>query len=224
MFCGNCGTQNPDHAVFCKICGFQLKPQAGAYSATKLPARNQHRRPGVKQKRRKNSPVKLAIIVLLAIVLLGAALLIFGGRSYKATVKQFFNAQFEVDAKKILKLLPDGVIEYTIREEDFDDLDEMIDEMNDSIQDQIDYIERYLGSDWSASYQIASVENMPKDELESLKRTYKKLGVKVSAAKTVELELTVKAGETESSNSMDLSLIKVGNSWYIDIDSMGSLF
>lgn len=143
MFCGNCGTQNPDHAVFCKICGFQLKPQAGAYSATKLPARNQHRRPGVKQKRRKNSPVKLAIIVLLAIVLLGAALLIFGGRSYKATVKQFFNAQFEVDAKKILKLLPDGVIEYTIREEDFDDLDEMIDEMNDSIQDQIDYIERY---------------------------------------------------------------------------------
>ena len=48
--------------------------------------------------------------------------------------------------------------------------------------------------------------------------------MKVSAAKSVEVELTVTSDETESSNSLDVSLIKVGRSWYLDAMSMGNLF
>lgn len=231
MFCGNCGTQNPDNAAFCKRCGSQLRKQTRTHSTNSngltVKKRPQGRRPSGRSASQQKDATKLVVIAaiaMIAIIVLGTAFWMFGGRSYKATVKQFVNAQFDVDAEKLMKLIPDGVIEYMLDEEGFDDLDEMIDEANDNIQSQINSIERYLGKDWSVSYKIISVENMLSEELEKLKKTYKKCDVKVSAAKTVELELTVKAGETENSNSMDLSLIKVGNSWYIDVDSMGSLF
>ena len=50
------------------------------------------------------------------------------------------------------------------------------------------------------------------------------MDVKVSAAKTVEVEVNIHSDETETSNSMDISLIKVGRSWYIDINSMYNLY
>lgn len=230
MFCGKCGTQNPDQAAFCKKCGTRLNVQnkpatvTTAKTSVRGPVQPQRGRPAPKRKRRQDKKVGMIAVAVVTVILLITAFALFGGRSYKATIKQFVNAQFDVDAEKLVKLIPDGVLDYTLEEEGFDDLDEMIDELNDNIQDQIDYIERYLGTDWSVSYEITSVEKMPSKDLEKLKKTYKKCDVKVSAAKTVELELTVKAGETENSSSMDISLIKVGNSWYIDVDSMGSLF
>ena len=36
--------------------------------------------------------------------------------------------------------------------------------------------------------------------------------------------MTVKADETESSNTLEISLIKVGRSWYLDMMNMGGLF
>ena len=60
------------------------------------------------------------------------------------------------------------------------------------------------------------------DGLDDLKDAYEDADVKGSAGK--EVEITVIADETESSNSLDVSLIKVGRSWYLDVMSMGNLF
>ena len=97
-----------------------------------------------------------------ALVALIAVLALFGGRGYKTTVKRFADAQINVNAKEIFGLLPDGVIDYALEEDGFDSLDEMIDEANERIQNQIDYIERYAGTDWAVSYKITSVEKMQK--------------------------------------------------------------
>lgn len=232
MFCGNCGTQNPDNAAFCKKCGTQLNMQKRGSTPTvtqpsvKARPQPQQRRPVQKKSQRQDKRVgMIAMAVVVAIVLI-AAFALFGGRSYKSTIKKYVNAQFDVDAAAIFSLIPDDMLDYMLDDDgyDRDDLDDLIDEANEEIQDQIDSIERYLGEDWKVSYKIINIENVKGDDLKGLKKDYKKMGVKVSAAKTAEVELTVKVCETESSNSIDVPLIKVGRSWYLDVDNMGSLF
>ena len=48
---------------------------------------------------------------------------------------------------------------------------------------------------------------------------YEEIGVKVKEAKIVEVELTVKAfGMTESSE-MEIGVVKIGGSWYVDVNN-----
>lgn len=210
MFCGKCGVKNADDATFCTGCGAKLN----GGTPKKESSGDQNRKIGM-------IAVAVAAVAVIALVI-G----LFGGRSYKATVDKFFEAQFAADAEAIFELLPEKVVSYALEEEGYDDdeLDEMIEEMDEDLQDELDYIERYLGEGWTVSYEILTVEDVSGDDLDDLKDEYEDLDVKVSAAKTVEIEMTIVAGETETSNSMDVSVIKVGRSWYLDAASMGGFF
>lgn len=216
MFCGKCGEKNADDATFCAGCGANLNGGQITKSGTSAAVNPSD----------KNRKVGIIAVVTIAVVVIGIIVALFGGRSYKATVKKFVNAQFDADAEAILELIPKEMIEYALEEEGYDDdeLDEFIEEGNEELQDQLDSIEEYLGADWSVSYEILSVEDVTGDDLDDLKDDYEDIDIKISAAKTLKIELTVKAGETESSNSLDLSVIKVGRSWYMDFASMGSIF
>lgn len=228
MFCGKCGTQNPDHAAFCKECGAQLSQKkvpanANARVSSKVQPQSQRRHSAPKGRRRRDKKIGM---IAVAVIVLIAAFVLFGGRNCKSAIKQYVNAQFDVDAAAIFHLIPDDMIDYMLEDDgyDRDDLGDLIDDANEEIQDQIDSIERYLGKDWKFSYKVISLESVKSEDLADLKKDYKKMGINVSAAKTAEVELTVKVGETESSNSMEIPLIKVGRSWYLDANSMGSLF
>lgn len=217
MFCGKCGTKNADNATFCAGCGAKINVNQSAKSGTAITvsANNKERKIGI---------IAVAFIVVAIAVLV---FVVFGGRSYKATIDQFFDATFEADAEIIFEeLIPEAAIDYLLEEEgyDRDDLDEQIDEVNEEFQDQIDTIDDYLGDDWEVSYKILSDENLDGEELEDLKENYEDMDVKVSAAKTVEIEVQLKAGDTENSNTMDLSVIKVGRSWYLDVATLSSLY
>ncbi len=228
MFCGKCGTQNQDNAAFCKECGAQLsqtKAPANANARIPLQVKPRPQRKHVAPKGKYRQDKKMGIIAAAVIVLI-AAIVLFGGRSYKSTVNKYVKAQFNVDAAAIIRLIPDDVIDYMLEDKgyDKDDLDGLIEEANDSMQDDIDSIKRYFGENWKFSYKIINAEDIKGDNLKDLKKDYKRMGVNISAAKTAEVEYTVKFGELESSNSMKFSLIKVGRSWYLDINSMGSVF
>lgn len=216
MFCGKCGTKNADNATFCAGCGAKINVNQSAKSGTAITvsANNKERKIGI---------IAVAFIVVAIAVLV---FVVFGGRSYKTTVNRFIDAQFEGDAKAIFELIPETMIDFILEEEgyDRDELDELIDEVNEEIQDQLDYIEKYLGEDWEVSYEILSAENLDGEELDELKENYEDIDVKVSAAKTVEVKVMIKAGETENSNTLDISVIKVGRSWYLDPETMGSIF
>ena len=232
MFCGKCGAQNPDTAAFCKSCGTRLNSQVKpatktvAKTTANTQMRPQTKRPAPKHRRRQDKKFGIIAVVAVIAVVLILAIALFGGRSYKATIKKYVNATYDVNAGAIFDLVPDDMMDYMLEEDgyDRDDLEDLIDDANEELQDMVDHIERYIGEDWKLSYKIADVEKVTNDDLADLKKDYKKMGVKVSAAKTVEVELTVKYGETESGNTMNIPLIKVGRSWYLDVDSMGSLF
>ena len=215
MFCGKCGAQNADNAEFCTNCGAKFKKSSSEKKVLTVPDQN--------DKNKKIGIIAVSVIVII-IAVIGSVLL--GGRSYKSTIEKFVDAEFKADAEAIFDLFPENMIDYALEQDgyDSDDLDDLIDDANETLQDQLDSLDSYLGEGWKISYEILDTEDIKGDDLDDIKDAYEDADVKVSAAKDVEIEITVKADETESSNSLDISLIKVGRSWYLDVMSMGDLF
>lgn len=75
MFCERCGTQNPETAKYCRNCGAELKKSNSRKTTFPVP---NHSAP-------KNVGMIAVIAAVLVVVLLGIGL--FGGRSYKTTIK-----------------------------------------------------------------------------------------------------------------------------------------
>lgn len=201
MLCKKCGTENPDGAKYCSKCGKALNEKSTA-------------------KKNREKGIVLALCVIVAVVLLVYTL---GGRSYKKTIDTFVTSQFAVDAQSIVELLPEKVLDKELEETGYSKT-ELLEETNDSLKKQVDYIDQYLGDDWKLSYKMTNVEDVTGDDLNDLKSNYEDINVKVSAAKTVEVEFTLKGDETEISNSLEVSVIKVDRSWYLDLYTMGNLF
>ena len=201
MLCKKCGTENPDGAKYCSKCGKALNEKSTA-------------------KKNREKGIVLALCVIVAVVLLVYTL---GGRSYKKTIDTFVTSQFAVDAQSIVELLPEKVLDKELEESGYSKT-ELVEETNDSLKKQVDYIDQYLGDDWKLSYKMTNVEDVTGDDLNDLKSNYEDINVKVSAAKTVEVEFTLKGDETEISNSLEVSVIKVDRSWYLDLYTMGNLF
>ena len=216
MFCGKCGAKNEDHVAFCANCGAKLNGANSTSTVTlSTPSQNhQNRRVGI---------IAVAVVAV-AVVLLGVFL--FGGRSYKSTVEKYIDYQFDGNAEGIINLMPDKMLDYAMEQDGYapSDLDEAIADMNDELQDQLDTLDSYFEEGWDISYKITDTEDVKGDDLDGIKDSYADADVKVSAAKSVEVELTITSGETESSNSMYIDLVKVGRSWYLDVASMGNLF
>ena len=201
MLCKKCGTENPDGAKYCSKCGKALNEKSTA-------------------KKNREKGIVLALCVIVAVVLLVYTL---GGRSYKKTIDTFVTSQFAVDAQSIVELLPEKVLDKELEETGYSKT-ELVEETNDSLKKQVDYIDQYLGDDWKLSYKMTNVEDVTGDDLNDLKSNYEDIKVKLSAAKTVEVEFTLKGDETEISNSLEVSVIKVDRSWYLDLYTMGNLF
>ena len=201
MLCKKCGTENPDGAKYCSKCGKALNEKSTA-------------------KKNREKGIVLALCVIVAVVLLVYTL---GGRSYKKTIDTFVTSQFAVDAQSIVELLPEKVLDKELEETGYSKT-ELLEETNDSLKKQVDYIDQYLGDDWKLSYKMTNVEDVTGDDLDDLKSNYEDINVKVSAAKTVEVEFTLKGDETEISNSLEVYVIKVDRSWYLDLYTMGKLF
>lgn len=201
MLCKKCGTENPDGAKYCSKCGKALNEKSTA-------------------KKNREKGIVLALCVIVAVVLLVYTL---RGRSYKKTIDTFVTSQFAVDAQSIVELLPEKVLDKELEETGYSKT-ELVEETNDSLKKQVDYIDQYLGDDWKLSYKMTNVEDVTGDDLNDLKSNYEDINVKVSAAKTVEVEFTLKGDETEISNSLEVSVIKVDRSWYLDLYTMGNLF
>ena len=201
MLCKKCGTENPDGAKYCSKCGKALNEKSTA-------------------KKNREKGIVLAVCVIVAVVLLVYTL---GGRSYKKTIDTFVTSQFAVDAQSIVELLPEKVLDKELEETGYSKT-ELVEETNDSLKKQVDSLDQSLGDDWKLSYKMTNVEDVTDDDLDDLKSNYEDINVKVSAAKTVEVEFTLKGDETEISNSLEVSVIKVDRSWYLDLYTMGNLF
>ncbi len=213
MFCGKCGAKNDDSAVFCAECGAPVQAAAPvAPAASDIPANPVGSKPGFTLNNRNIGIIAVAAVA--AIVLLITCFFIFGGRSYKAVVKDYFKATEKADAKLMMDLLPDDLIKSVMKEEDMTKK-----EMTEELQESLDMLHKYY-DEVEISYEIEDTEEFDKDDLKDLKEDYKEYGVKVKDAMIVEVEVTMELDGDERTQTMELVLIKVGGSWYLDIDSM----
>ena len=106
MFCGKCGTQNPDNSRFCSKCGTPFSNDQIANSSSKQDEENKNRLIGI---------IAVAVVAVLAVILL---ISIFAGRSYKSTVNKYLDGMFDGDAKQIVELIPDKALDVLMEEED----------------------------------------------------------------------------------------------------------
>lgn len=207
MFCGKCGAKNEDSAIFCAECGNLMAAQPAAPAATEAPATGS--KPGFTLNNRNIGIIAVAAVAALALII--GCFFIFGGRSYKDVVKDYFKATEKADAKLMMDLLPDDLIKYVMEEEDMTKK-----EMIEDLQDSLDQLHKYYDK-VKISYEITDTEDFDKDDLKDLKKDYKEIGVKVKDAMVVEVEVTMELDGNEMTTDQELTLIKVGGSWYLDI-------
>ena len=219
MFCGKCGAKNDDSAVFCAECGNRF--QAAAPVAPAAPAANPApaaapvatgSKPGFTLNNRNIGIIAVAAVAVIALLI--SCLFIFGGRSYKDVVRDYFKATEKADAKLMMELLPDDLIKYVMKEEDMTKK-----EMTEDLQDSLDMIHRYY-DEVKISYEITDTEDFDKDELKEIKEMYEEIDVKVKDAMIVEVEVTMELDGDERTTTQELTLIKVGGSWYLDIEDV----
>lgn len=220
MFCTNCGKENESDAVYCIECGHEMNEASSKKINLKIPDITI-----------KNKKAVTAVAAVVLLVLVGS--FVFGRRSYKKTINLFvkYSTPDKMDIMKMYdELVPAKVMDYARKEsetsrsefkKEMKKLEEDAERNYKQIEEQYDVKMK----DIKISYKIAGAETLKGDDLADIKDLYKDdIGLKVSAAKQIEVELTIHIDkDTEFTNSMDVDLIKVGRSWYLDLPTMGGL-
>lgn len=211
MFCGKCGAKNADYAEFCTNCGAKVGKSNSENRVLIVADQDEKKKIGI---------ITVAVVAIIVVVIAFIGFFLFGGRGYKSTIDKYVDAIYEADGEALLDLLPDklvdyGMVEYAY-ERNSDDID-IMDELNEMLQAQVDSTDSYYGKGWEVSNEITDDEDIKGDDLDDIKRAYEVANIKVSAAKNVEVVVTVKGGETENSYTVDIALIKSGRSWYLDM-------
>ena len=163
--------------------------------------------------------VAAGVALVLVIVLLFS---IFGGNSPEAAAEKFVDAMFEGDAGEIMDLIPDELLEYMADEEDLD-----MDEMEENLQDGLDDMQEYY-EEYDIEYkgcEVKKVKDMKKSQFRDLQDEYEdEFDMEVEDAKIVKVKVTIEQDGDKDSNTMEIIVIKVGGSYYVDMSSLDSIF
>lgn len=212
MFCGKCGAQNPDGSAFCSECGAPLTdtsapaPSGGAAAA----AVDKHKLIGI-------AVVGVAVLVLIIVIIA-----LCSGRGAKSTAKSFMEAAFDGDGEDVVDLLPKGVIKDYANRMGMKEK-EAKKALADSYEDQFDSISEMMES-MKITVKVSGEEEYSESQLEDIKASFSSIGVKVKDAKIMKVTLTLKHGgdKYELKSPVDVPVVKVGGSWYLDNRELGT--
>ena len=222
MYCGKCGAKNDPGAAFCGSCGAllettKLTETAGAGTAP-IPGGTSRAQDSGKYKK-----IGIAAVAAVVVVLVIAAVSLLGGRSDTATAERFFDAAFNADAEAIVDLIPPDLIEAAIEESGYSraEVEEEFQQMASEMSYALGALDS-LGDGVDISYNAVDSEEMDPDQLRYLQDQYDALHVDVSDARTVEVELRVQMRSMglDESTTIDIPVIQVGRSWYIDVTNL----
>lgn len=222
MFCGKCGENVDDNTKFCPKCGnlisgndraTQVKPEAQKYK-------------DLVNGNNKNKTVGMIVVAIIGLVVISGAFWLFGGRSYKKTIKEYVNAQFNYSQdsiKKVVKLFPEGmweqVVEQGINEGEFESEGEAIEFLEEQLKEANETLEEYYGEDFKYSYKITEEKDLSKKDIHEIEEDWEDMDVKLEKEIKEGKEITIKVevkladGENAVDNELDLQLVKVGRSW-----------
>lgn len=211
MYCGNCGTKNDDTAAFCQACGSPLTAAPGANAGAAAMSQRQ-------ADRKKGIIVVVAAVVVIALV----GWLLFGGRGYKATVEKFFEACMDGDVQGVLELIPNDVIESTMESQGFDkgDMQNFVNQAENELKGML-AIGGAIAGNMDLNIDITGEDDITGEQLKTLQTEYKdKYNVKVKEAKTVNVNVSLDSGILSGAQDLEIPVIKVGRSWYLDVNSL----
>ena len=209
MFCGNCGTENPEGTQFCAGCGMDL---GGGKKGKKAKV-------NINLKDRKTL-IGLGAGVLALILLLA---LLFGGGA-KGVAKKYVKAVINADYAKIAKLYPKKVINEWKEDMDMDkdDWKDYLADASEELEDEYKDLEDDYGGKLKVTYEIKDSWKLNKkdDDFEDIQDYYDdEYDAKVSAVQVVEFEVCTYAGTSKIKNTVRIILVKVGLSWYVHHNS-----
>lgn len=218
MFCPKCGTQIDDDSRFCGKCGAAVSAADSVYVKTDVPDTAADPAPS----RRLSGKAKLIGVIVAALVvaaLLGCWLLgVFGGNDQEDVVDQFIDSMLDADAEGIVDAIPDEVVKILLEEMDCSEK-----ELVEQLQEVLDYAFEYMPEGIKISHRIDETESIYGEELEEIRQQYAEMGVQVTEAKNVEVELTVSAMGMSESIEIEVGLVKISGIWCIDFFAMGDI-
>ena len=218
MYCPKCGTQNASGARFCGKCGATMGSADNVYKAPQQSASAA----GYAAAPRSSGSRKGVMVAGVAAALLVVTLLccwIFGvfGGGYEDAVDDFMDALLDMDAEGVVDTVNEKVLRVYMEDGDFTKR-ELIREIDDDMWEAKEAIRE---NSIKLDYEIVYTEDARGEDLEEVKEMYlEEYGVKITAAKIVEVEVTMKAMGRSDSMELVLGLVEIGGSWYIDYESM----
>lgn len=229
MYCTNCGTKNKDNAKFCVECGEKFENNnLRIKTAVTEPAiyKSEKKTEGsLKKSFKKIKIVPIVILLLLVVTVIVFPKFIIAGQTEKKIIKEFVKAEMTGDVEKIIDNLPEEILEIAKTEGGMS-RDELAEAMRKQFDSAIDTLESTYGKDWKYSYKINSLKKVSQEDLEDIKDMYSddfEIELDISEAKSAEVEINISGNQIENNITLDVSLIKAGGTWYLDIASLASL-
>lgn len=208
-FCNQCGKEAHGEK-FCTKCGARIPVPAVSPGSAPGSA------PGgmsIKRAARPNIPYKLIAAIAGAVIVIAVVIILLTGRSYKKVVDIYIDSSFDGNIKKIMKLIPDDMIDKIVEEEYDGDREEMIADGEDALKVYTDIIDEY--GKISYDYEIEDEDNLSKSEIEDLCENYGLDSDKVKEAKELEVKVNFKVEDEERDKTFYFTVGKMGRSWYL---------
>ena len=210
MYCGKCGTYNPDDSKFCCSCGENLSPENSAPEgqADVLTSQAQSQ---------KHKLVGIAAVAVAAVVVISIIISLFAGGGFKSVAKKYAKTMQNLDIEEMVLMSHKKALEedsvLTVKEIKKSIKEELKDE------DTKDIIKGLKKAHFKIKYTEA--EDVDTDDLKYIRRRYKEnYGLNVSAAKEATYEISAKYDGESMEDETTAVFVKINGKWYIDVDEI----
>jgi len=166
--------------------------------------------------------VSAAALVILA-GLTALCIFLFGGTSYQRAIDNMMKATLGADAKAAYAMFPKAYQQALLDEQDYRSDREAIAALDDALKQTKEELDDTLGEGWQYSYKILSTENLSSRRLRELKEEYDEFDIEIDGAMEAEVELAIRCDQGNQSSTLEIPLIKIGRSWYIDFANIPNM-
>ncbi len=163
-----------------------------------------------------------ALVVIAGITAL--CIFLFGGTSYQKAIDNMMKATLDADAKAAYAMFPKAYQQKLLKEEGYANEREAIEDIANELENTKTGLDNLLGKGWQYSYKILSVENRSSRELRELKEEYlDDYDIQIDGAMEAEVEFAIRCEQGNQSSTLDVPLMKIGRSWYIDFANASNM-
>lgn len=208
---------------FCMKCGNELN---GERFCTKCGAENRDMVNSTVSQNSKKHDFKLKKFIFIPIIVMVAIVVYFvfnSGRTCDDVASAVVNAEFGCTSREVVAkyadVLPEQYFNYIVDEGKdwlWNDKEGWIDyQYEENYSDNSDkYISRF-GENYKYSYKIVDEVEYDKEALADYSDDCKEYNIVPKAAKDVTIEVRVTGNDTGNDYSLEVTMIKIGNSWYL---------